>query len=394
MGFFDEEDEYTAQAAPYISGNGFGGGLLDVRPTKKRGFSPDLGMLGLAAGLLEPTRGGKFSSSLANGLSGWASGIASQRKLDMDDAENDPDAIMRKYAMQAQAKAQAEQLYGGGEPLHGVNVRNEYLMLNPRTGDVVKRYPITASQNSLNTLAVKGLRMTDDGQVEPIPGYGSAMGANKFAENKPLEDYKLNNDIYGHQQKNASDIQKENDKTPIVGNQRFSEKTGEHAANRYDSILKEGTAAQDDLMNYSKLDSILTDFEGGKLSGMRQSLGEFANSLGIKDLDPNLDEKQLFESVVGKSALERLKQMGGNDSNQDREFAMKMGPSLTQTANGRKQIINFYKGIANQRVLRSQMAQKWVQSFGRIDAPNQSGQTFEQRWTDWVNRNPVAEKLQ
>lgn len=112
MGFFDDEDEYTAQAAPYISGNGFGGGLLADRPTKKRGFTPDLGLLGLAAGLLEPTRGGKFSSSLANGLSGWASGIASQRKLDMDDIENDPDALGRKYMMQAEAKAKANQMYG------------------------------------------------------------------------------------------------------------------------------------------------------------------------------------------------------------------------------------------------------------------------------------------
>jgi hypothetical protein len=106
FGFLDDEEDYTGQAAPYISGNGFGGGLLADSKPKKRGFSPDLGLLGLAAGLLEPTRGGKFSSSLANGLSGWASGIASQRKLDEADVETDPDALMRQYMAQARAKAQ------------------------------------------------------------------------------------------------------------------------------------------------------------------------------------------------------------------------------------------------------------------------------------------------
>lgn len=382
--FDDNEDQTTPES--------YFGGLLADKPRSKN-WRPDLGMLGLAAGLLEPTPNGRMGQAFSNGLTGWAGGIAAQRRLDEADAENDPNEIMRKYAMQAQAKARAAQMYGNTDPLHGINTGKEYLMVNPRTGETVKSYPLTASQNSNNVLAAKGLRLNDNNEIEPIPGWQSSMGQNKLAENAPLENFKTSNNIFAHQQNNSADVSKERDLGPIRGDQEYSKKTGEDAAKRYNSILEEGMNAQGDLTNYGKLDTILSDYEGGKLSGIRQSLGEFANSLGIKDVDPKLDEKQLFHSIVGEAALKRLKQMGGNDSNQDREFVMNMGPSLTQTAEGRKQIVNFYKGIANQRVLRSQMAQKWVQSYGRIDATNPNGQTFDQRWTDWVNRNPVSESL-
>lgn len=81
-----EDEDFTSQASPYINGGGFGGGLLSDSP-RNRGFSPDLGMLGLAAGLLQPTRGGNFAQALGNGFEGWASGIGSQRKLDQMDEE-------------------------------------------------------------------------------------------------------------------------------------------------------------------------------------------------------------------------------------------------------------------------------------------------------------------
>jgi hypothetical protein len=76
---------------------------------------PDLGMLSLAAGLLEPVPNGKFSTALANGLKGWAGGAVAQRKLEEADAENDPNALMRKYMMQARIKAQMAKEYPEAE---------------------------------------------------------------------------------------------------------------------------------------------------------------------------------------------------------------------------------------------------------------------------------------
>lgn len=90
------------------------GGLLADKP-KAKGWNPDLGMLSLAAGLLEPTPNGRMGQAFANGLKGWAGGISAQRKLDEADAENDPNLIMRKYMTQAAAKAQAARLHPESE---------------------------------------------------------------------------------------------------------------------------------------------------------------------------------------------------------------------------------------------------------------------------------------
>lgn len=82
---------------------------------KRKSSGPDMGMLGLAAGLLEPTVNGRFGPAFANGLKGWAGGIAAQRKLDEADAENDPNALMQKYMTQAKIKAQIAKEYPEAE---------------------------------------------------------------------------------------------------------------------------------------------------------------------------------------------------------------------------------------------------------------------------------------
>lgn len=358
---------------------------------KRKYSGPDMGMLGLAAGLLEPTANGQLGPAFANGLKGWAGGVAAQRKLDEADAENDPQALMQKYMAQAAAKAQAAKQFGVPSKPVIHSIGNRLIAINPDTLEEAKSWDISPTPTAQLT---KGMQYGPDGSVQAIPGWRETVGGNEYAQKAPIENLKTGNNIFEHQQNNAADVGKEKLLTPLRGDQEYSKKTGEDAAKRYNTILEEGMNAQGDVSNYNRLDNILADYEGGKLSGFRQNLGEFANSLGIKNVDPNLDEKQLFHSIVGEAALKRLKQMGGNDSNQDREFVLKMGPAMEQTAEGRKQIINFYKGISNQRVLRSQMAQKWVQSYGRIDASNPNGQTFDQRWNEWVNKNPVSESLQ
>jgi hypothetical protein len=82
---------------------------------KRKYSGPDMGMLGLAAGLLEPTANGQLGPAFANGLKGWAGGVAAQRKLDEADAENDPQALMQKYMAQAKIKAQIAKEYPDAE---------------------------------------------------------------------------------------------------------------------------------------------------------------------------------------------------------------------------------------------------------------------------------------
>lgn len=82
---------------------------------KRKYSGPDMGMLGLAAGLLEPTANGQLGPAFANGMKGWAGGIAAQRKLDEADAENDPQALMQKYMTQARIKAQIAKEYPDAE---------------------------------------------------------------------------------------------------------------------------------------------------------------------------------------------------------------------------------------------------------------------------------------
>lgn len=350
------------------------GGLLD-EPGNRSGsglmrYLSDADLLSLA-GFMKPTKNGNFGEALMNGLAGAVEGRESQFK--------------RQQSMYEQGMKRK------GLPPHLINLGDRYAAINPDTLEEQQSWRISATPTAQLS---KGLEYAPDGTIRAIPGWGKAAGSNKYDEQAPLENLRTGNDIFKHGQNNLSDVNKENQLAGPLGNQKWSETTGQNAAKRYDSIIQEGDAAQSDLSNYEKLGTILSDYEGGKLSNARKSFAEYGNSIGIKNLDPNLDEKQLFDAIVGDQTLSRLKMMGGNDSNQDREFAKQIGPSMTQTAAGRKKVIDFYANRAKQRVLRSQLAQQWVNAYGRLDSTNEKGNTFEQRWTDYVNRNPASGGLE
>lgn len=93
--------------------------------------------------------------------------------------------------------------------------------------------------------------------------------------------------------------------------------------------------------------------KSGVYSGGGAALKTQAANLinGLTGVTPtNLVGSQLFNAEASKLVLERIKTLGANPSNADREFIEKTVPNITTSPEARDQLIAFMEGKANQAI--------------------------------------------
>jgi len=124
---------------------------------------------------------------------------------------------------------------------------------------------------------------------------------------------------------------------------------------------------------------------------MELRIKKLAGEVFGKSFD-DVDRASLFSQVADSMSFSFLQQIGGNDSNQDREYARSIIASLANTPNANKAMIDFMK-IANQRVRdREVQHDKFVKKCG-ADGRNCSVD-FSEYWEAWKNapNNSLKEK--
>lgn len=154
------------------------------------------------------------------------------------------------------------------------------------------------------------------------------------------------------------------------------------------TIRKAGMQAPSTLGKLDQMERLVGDYEGGRLTGLAMTAASVGNSLGIP-VDPKLGDKQAAEALFNEFAL-KLKNAGGTNqmpgalSDRDLAFLQATAPQLTQSVEGRRQIIDSFRKLAQRDQKVAEMAAAYKQrNNGRLD------DGFFERLAAWSERNPL-----
>lgn len=171
-------------------------------------------------------------------------------------------------------------------------------------------------------------------------------------------------------------------------NKAYDENKAKDLVEVENTIRKAGMQAPSTLGKLQEMERLVGDFEGGRLTGMAMTAASVGNSLGIP-IDPKLGDKQAAEALFNEFAL-KLKNAGGTNqmpgalSDRDLSFLQATAPQLTQSAAGRRQIIDSYRKLAQRDQQVANMAAAYKQrNNGRLD------DGFFERLAAWSERNTL-----
>jgi hypothetical protein len=164
------------------------------------------------------------------------------------------------------------------------------------------------------------------------------------------------------------------------------------AADQFKGLQTAGQQASGKIARYKQLDTLLGNFEGGKLSPAGLEIASAANSLGFK-MSPKLSNAQAADAIGKQLVLEANGgSLGTGFSNADRDFLQSTVPGILQSAGGRRQLITIGIKTAERQQDVANKARQWQQRFGRIDAPDATGHTFQDYLDAYAARHPVFGK--
>lgn len=174
----------------------------------------------------------------------------------------------------------------------------------------------------------------------------------------------------------------------------YQDENSKAAADQYKQIQTAGFVAPSKISKYQQLGALLENHDGGKLSGTGLDIAQYANSMGM-NIDKNLANKEAARSLSNEIALTLRNTangegMPGSMSDSDRAFLVNMTPNMSQSAEGRKILIDSQVKVLQRQADTARMARLWQQKYGRIDAVNPAtGKNFFDNLQEWSGQNPL-----
>ena len=162
---------------------------------------------------------------------------------------------------------------------------------------------------------------------------------------------------------------------------------GKGQGERYNDIVKAGDVGFRQKNMYGRLEQLLDGVTTGKLAPTGTQVAAVAESLGLQ-IDKNLSNKQAAQALSNQLALELRNPAGGAGmpgamSDSDRKFLADSIPSLSQTVEGNKLMIQYAKATAQRAIDVSKMASAYRQKHGTLDVG------FNQELQSWADANPL-----
>lgn len=150
------------------------------------------------------------------------------------------------------------------------------------------------------------------------------------------------------------------------------------------AITQAGYDAPGKLARLDRMEQLLTGIDGGAAAPAMADIASVANSLGIK-IDPKLGNKQAAEALAREMAGS-LRQPGtGPMTDKDFDNFLKQVPSLSKTADGRREIIGTMRAAIERDQRASQFAREYArQNNGVID------DNFFDSLSSFYAQNPVV----
>lgn len=255
----------------------------------------------------------------------------------------------------------------------------------------------------------EGATITQDGRIIPMPGASDTNAAYKGAETLATERAKAGLDTVSIPMPDGSTRTVRRDQAAsLLGGQAapagfgvsqspadrtYADDAAKLAGEQYKQMQNAGMLAPGQIAKYQQLGQMLADHDGGKLSSTALGIAQTANSLGLK-IDKNLSNKEAAQKLTNELALALRNPSGGEGmpgamSDADREFLMKSVPNMSQSAEGRNKMIQIQVGLLQRQQKVAEMARKWQQRGGRIDATDPQGRSFQDMLQKWANENPM-----
>lgn len=268
--------------------------------------------------------------------------------------------------------------------------------------------PITG-QTTYMPKVPEGATITQDGRIIGMPGAAQTNADYKGAETTATERAKAGLDFVTVPMPDGSTRTVRRDVAAGLfggGNvgglgvsqspadKTYQDEAAKAAAEQYKQIQAAGFTAPNKIAKYQQLGQLLANHDGGRLSGAGMDLAQIGNSLGLK-IDKNLPNKEAAQALTNELALALRNPSGGEGmpgamSDADRQFLMSSVPNLSQSAEGRRQMVQMQTQVLQRQADVAKMARQWQQRYGRLDAANPTtGRSFFDNLQDWSGRNPL-----
>lgn len=255
----------------------------------------------------------------------------------------------------------------------------------------------------------EGATITQDGRIIGMPGAAQTNAAYKGAETAATEGAKAGLDFVTIPMPDGSTRTVRRDQAAsVLGNgnigglgvsqspsdKTYQDEAAKSAADQYKQIQSAGFTAPNKIAKYQQLGQLLANHDGGRLSGTGMDLAQIGNSLGLK-IDKNLPNKEAAQALTNELALALRNPSGGEGmpgamSDADRDFLMRSVPNLSQSAEGRRQMVQMQTQLLQRQADVAKMARQWQQRYGRLDATNSAtGKSFFDNLQDWSGRNSL-----
>lgn len=146
---------------------------------------------------------------------------------------------------------------------------------------------------------------------------------------------------------------------------------GKGFGEQFNTILESARDAQNRLNRFDRIEQLLTGVTTGKMTPTTTQIAALADSVGIK-IDPKLGEKQAAAALANEIALQLRNPSGGAGmpgalSDRDREFLVSMTPSLANTEEGNKLLIETARKLATRDKKVAELARSYRQRKGQMD---------------------------
>lgn len=167
-----------------------------------------------------------------------------------------------------------------------------------------------------------------------------------------------------------------------------------NAAGRFKALQDAGNAAPGEIARLQAMRGLLKGYEGGKYAPQMLDMASAANSIGIP-MSAKMTNAQVAQALVAQMTMGLMKNpdTGANMFPRVTNFEMqqftKAVPGLMQTAAGRDKLVDMYTAVQQRAQDISARARTWNQRFGRIDAADGDGKTFQDRLDAWSGKHPL-----
>jgi hypothetical protein len=150
-----------------------------------------------------------------------------------------------------------------------------------------------------------------------------------------------------------------------------SKAVGKFFGENYADVQKAGFTAQSSINRINRLGQLLDGVDTGKFAPLGLEVAKTAQSVGL-NIDPKLSNKEAAVALSSEIALQLRNPSGGAGmpgamSDADRNFLAGMVPGIEKTPEGRKQIIETAKKLAQRDIEVARMAREYRQKNGTIN---------------------------